>query len=65
MLFLSTQVVVVLKRLLFKVAFCQIKVWSNSKGVVNQDALCAALKSGKIAAAGLDVMTPEPIPQNH
>ena len=34
-------------------------------GVVDQDALITALKSGQIAAAGLDVMTPEPLPRDH
>ena len=31
-------------------------------GVVDQEALAGALHSGRIAAAGIDVMTPEPIP---
>jgi len=31
-------------------------------GVVNQDALVQALKSNTIAAAGLDVTDPEPLP---
>ncbi|CAO1346869.1 unnamed protein product [Diamesa tonsa] len=34
-------------------------------GVVDQEALIDALKSGKIFAAGLDVMTPEPLPADH
>lgn len=34
-------------------------------GVVDQDALYAALVSGEIAAAGLDVTTPEPLPTDH
>ena len=34
-------------------------------GVVDQDALIDALKTRKISAAGLDVMTPEPLPVNH
>lgn len=34
-------------------------------GVVDQDALVNALKTGQIAAAGLDVMTPEPLPADH
>lgn len=34
-------------------------------GVVDQDALIEALKTGVIAYAGLDVMTPEPIPAGH
>ncbi|XP_028314635.1 glyoxylate reductase/hydroxypyruvate reductase [Gouania willdenowi] len=33
--------------------------------VVNQEDLYEALKSGQIAAAGLDVTTPEPLPTNH
>ncbi|KAK9883395.1 hypothetical protein WA026_001569 [Henosepilachna vigintioctopunctata] len=34
-------------------------------GVVNQPDLIAALKQNKIFAAGLDVMTPEPLPSDH
>jgi glyoxylate/hydroxypyruvate reductase len=34
-------------------------------GLVVQDDLVDALKSGDIAAAGLDVMTPEPLPGDH
>lgn len=34
-------------------------------GVVDQDALYAALRDGAIAAAGLDVTTPEPLPPDH
>ncbi|NOX62033.1 MAG: D-glycerate dehydrogenase, partial [Chloroflexi bacterium] len=34
-------------------------------GVVDQDALIAALREGQIAAAGLDVTTPEPLPPDH
>lgn len=34
-------------------------------GVVNQEDLYAALSSGQIAGAGLDVTTPEPLPTNH
>lgn len=34
-------------------------------GVVNQDDLYDALKSGQIRAAGLDVMVPEPLPRDH
>lgn len=33
--------------------------------IVDQEALYDALKSKKIFAAGLDVMTPEPLPSNH
>lgn len=34
-------------------------------GLVNQDDLCEALKSGTIWGAGLDVTTPEPLPVDH
>lgn len=34
-------------------------------GVVDQDALYRALRTGVIAAAGLDVTTPEPLPTDH
>lgn len=34
-------------------------------GIIDQDALFDALKSGQIFAAGLDVMTPEPLPADH
>jgi len=34
-------------------------------GVVDQDALMAALRESQIAAAGLDVATPEPLPSDH
>ena len=38
----------------------------TSRGdVVNQDDLYQALTSGQIAAAGLDVTTPEPLPPSH
>lgn len=33
--------------------------------IVDQDALVRALKGNKIFAAGLDVMTPEPLPSNN
>lgn len=33
--------------------------------LINQDALIAALQSGHIGGAGLDVTTPEPLPDNH
>ena len=32
---------------------------------VEQDALCQALRTGKLAGAALDVMTPEPLPAGH
>jgi len=32
---------------------------------VDTDALVAALRSGKVAAAGLDVLDPEPLPEDH
>ncbi|KAJ8247803.1 hypothetical protein GJAV_G00250700 [Gymnothorax javanicus] len=39
---------------------------NTSRGsVVNQEALYEALSSGQIAAAGLDVTTPEPLPTDH
>ncbi|HMN29611.1 MAG TPA: NAD(P)-dependent oxidoreductase, partial [Caldilineaceae bacterium] len=34
-------------------------------GAVDQTALYEALASGQIAAAGLDVTTPEPLPTDH
>ncbi|CAG0896077.1 unnamed protein product [Darwinula stevensoni] len=34
-------------------------------GLVNQDDLVEALKGGEIWGAGLDVMTPEPLPSHH
>lgn len=33
--------------------------------VVDQEALCAALAEGTIAAAGVDVTSPEPLPRDH
>lgn len=35
------------------------------KGIVQQDALVDALVNKKIYAAGLDVMSPEPLPTDH
>ncbi|XP_050514282.1 glyoxylate reductase/hydroxypyruvate reductase-like isoform X2 [Diabrotica virgifera virgifera] len=37
----------------------------SRSGLVDQPALIQALKSGDIFAAGLDVMTPEPLPVDH
>ena len=34
-------------------------------GVVDHDALLEALQNGQIAAAGLDVTEPEPLPRDH
>jgi len=34
-------------------------------GLINQDDLIQALKTGEIAGAALDVMTPEPLPADH
>lgn len=34
-------------------------------GIIDEDAMIAALQSGKIGAAGLDVFKQEPLPQNH
>ncbi|KAI3351775.1 hypothetical protein L3Q82_020605 [Scortum barcoo] len=53
-----------------KVFFSKMKntaVFVNSSrgSVVNQEDLYDALTSGQIAAAGLDVTTPEPLPTNH
>jgi len=34
-------------------------------GIIDQEDLIEALQSGQIFAAGLDVMSPEPLPENH
>lgn len=34
-------------------------------GLVDQDAIVKALQTNEIWAAGLDVMTPEPLPEDH
>lgn len=58
------------KELFDKAAFAQMKktaIFINiSRGaIVNQDHLYEALKNKQIAAVGLDVTTPEPLPTNH
>ncbi|XP_077504896.1 glyoxylate reductase/hydroxypyruvate reductase-like isoform X1 [Amblyomma americanum] len=58
------------KGLFNKEAFSMMKSTATfiniSRGqVVDQDALYEALSSGKIRSAGLDVMTPEPLPVDH
>ncbi|EDV29156.1 uncharacterized protein TRIADDRAFT_19940, partial [Trichoplax adhaerens] len=58
------------KSLFDQAAFSQMKknaiMINISRGpVVNQDDLYAALTTGQIQAAGLDVTTPEPIPTDH
>lgn len=45
------------------IPFCLPAVVSG--GVVNQEDLYQALSTGQIAAAGLDVTVPEPLPTNH
>lgn len=40
-------------------------LWYHRGSVVNQEDLYEALSSGQIAAAGLDVTTPEPLPTDH
>ena len=52
------------------VAFSKMKpnsilINTSRGGLVNQDDLYEALKTGKIGAAGLDVTTPEPLPTDH
>lgn len=42
-----------------------ILVNTSRGGVVDQEALAAALGAGELLAAGLDVMTPEPLPTDH
>lgn len=51
-------------------AFAQMKrsailINTSRGGVVDQEALYTALTTGQIAAAGLDVTTPEPLPPDH
>lgn len=42
-----------------------ISLFFSRGAVVNQEDLYDALVSGQIAAAGLDVTTPEPLPTDH
>jgi D-3-phosphoglycerate dehydrogenase len=42
-----------------------ILVNASRGGVVNETALCEALQQGKIAGAGLDVFSREPLPEDH
>ncbi|GAA6090019.1 glyoxylate reductase/hydroxypyruvate reductase b [Tachysurus ichikawai] len=53
------------KNLFTKMKNTAILVNTSRGGVVNQEDLYAALSSGQIAGAGLDVTTPEPLPTNH
>ena len=58
------------KEIFNKEAFNKMKnsaifVNTSRGGLVQQDDLIQALKSGTIRAAGLDVMTPEPLPLDH
>ena len=57
------------RRMFNQTAFDQMKmgtilVNTSRGGVVDQDALYAALKSGRLAAAGIDVTDPEPLPKD-
>ncbi|XP_053558695.1 glyoxylate reductase/hydroxypyruvate reductase [Bombina bombina] len=53
------------KQLFSKMKPSAIFINTSRGGVVNQEDLCHALKSGQIAAAGLDVTVPEPLPTDH
>ncbi|MCJ8749240.1 hypothetical protein PDJAM_G00174080 [Pangasius djambal] len=53
------------KNLFAKMKNTSIFINTSRGGVVNQEDLYAALSSGQIAGAGLDVTTPEPLPTNH
>jgi len=47
----------------FKPGSCFINVARGD--LVDQEALCAALRNGPVGAAGLDVTSPEPLPRGH
>lgn len=50
----------------FKKMKCSAIIINMSRGIlIDQDALYDALTTGEILAAGLDVMTPEPLPPDH
>ncbi|XP_029915909.1 glyoxylate reductase/hydroxypyruvate reductase isoform X1 [Myripristis murdjan] len=53
------------KNLFSKMKKTSIFINTSRGGVVNQDDLYEALSSGQIAAAGLDVTVPEPLPTSH
>jgi glyoxylate/hydroxypyruvate reductase len=53
------------RRAFSKMKRSAIFVNTSRGGVVDQDDLYEALKNGTIAAAGLDVTTPEPLPVDH
>ena len=53
-----------------KTAFAKMKknsilINTSRGGIINQEDLVEALKNKEIFAAGLDVMTPEPLPTSH
>ncbi|KAG8180462.1 hypothetical protein JTE90_001995 [Oedothorax gibbosus] len=53
------------KRAFGKMKSTAVFINTSRGGVVNQDDLYDALRSGRIRAAGLDVMVPEPLPKDH
>nr|XP_014346195.1 PREDICTED: glyoxylate reductase/hydroxypyruvate reductase-like [Latimeria chalumnae] len=53
------------KHLFSKMKPTSVFINTSRGGVVNQDDLYQALVSGQIAAAGLDVTVPEPLPTDH
>ncbi|CAN9510432.1 unnamed protein product [Ophioblennius macclurei] len=53
------------KKLFSKMKNTAIFINTSRGGVVNQEDLYEALKSGQIAGAGLDVTVPEPLPTSH